>query len=37
MKFLDENISRILFDTNHSNILGNLSPRVTEIKTKINE
>ena len=32
-----ENIGRILFDINHSNILFNPHPREMEIKTKINK
>ena len=36
IKSLEENIGRILFDINHSNIFLNSSPRVVEIKTKIN-
>ena len=37
IKLLEENISRTLFDTNHSSIFFDLSPRVMEIKTKINK
>ena len=37
IKLLEENISRTLFDINHSNIFLNLSPRVMEIKAKINK
>ena len=37
IKVLEENISRTLFDINHSNILFNPPPRVMEIKTKINK
>ena len=34
-KLLEKNISRILFDINHSKILYDPLPRVMEIKTKI--
>ena len=34
IKFLEENINRILDDINQSKILYNLPPRVIEIKTK---
>ena len=37
IKLLKENISRTLFDINSSNIFLDLSPRVIEIKTKINK
>ena len=37
VKPLEENIGRTLFDINHSNIFLNSSPRVLEIKTKINK
>ena len=37
IKFLDENIGRPHFDTNHGKILYDSPPRVTEIKTKINK
>ena len=37
IKLLEENIGRTLFDINHSNIFFDLSPRVIEIKTKINK
>ena len=37
MKFLEENVGRTLFDINHSNIFLDLSPRVMEIKTKVNK
>ena len=37
MKLLDENIGRTLFDINHSKVLFDPSPRVMEIKTKINK
>ena len=37
IKPLEENISRILFDINHSKILYDPPPRVTEVKTKINK
>ena len=35
-KLLEENIGRTLFDINHSKICFDLTPRVMEIKTKIN-
>ena len=34
IKLLEENIGRMLFDKNHSNIFLALSPRVMEIKMK---
>ena len=37
IKFLEENIGRILSDINHSKILYDPPPRVMEIKTKINK
>ena len=37
IKLLEENIGRTLFDINHSNIFLDLSPRVMEMKTKINK
>ena len=37
IKFLEENISRTLYDINHSKILFDPPPRKMEIKTKINE
>ena len=37
IKLLKENISRTLFDINSSNIFLDLSPRVIEIKTKMNK
>ena len=37
IKLLKENIGRTLFDINHSSIFFDLSPRVMEIKTKINK
>ena len=37
IKLLEENIGRTLSDINHSNIFFNLSPRIMEIKTKINK
>ena len=37
IKLLEENIGRTLFDINCSSILLDLSPRVMEIKTKINQ
>ena len=36
-KLLEENIGRTLFDINHSNISLDLSPKVKEIKAKINK
>ena len=35
IKLLEENISRTLFDINHSNILSDSPPRIMTIKTKI--
>ena len=37
VKLLEENIGRTLSDINHSNIIFEPSPRVMEIKTKINK
>ena len=37
IKLLDENIGRTLYDINHSKILFDPRPKVTEIKTKINK
>ena len=37
IKLLEENIGRTLFDINHSKILFDPPPRVTEIKAKINK
>ena len=37
IKLLEENIGRTFFDINHSKIFFNPSPRVMEIKTKINK
>ena len=37
LKLLEENIGRALSDINHSNIFLNSSPRVMEIKPKINK
>ena len=37
VKFLEENIGRILHDINHSKILFDPLPREMEIKTKINK
>ena len=37
IKFLEENIGRTLSDINHSNICSDPSPRIMEIKTKINK
>ena len=37
IKLLEENIGKILSDVNHSKILYDPSPRVMEIKTKINK
>ena len=37
MKLLEENMSRTLFDINHSNIFLDLSSKAKEIKAKINK
>ena len=37
IKLLEENIGRTLSDINNSNIFSDLSPRVMEIKSKINK
>ena len=37
IKLLEENIGRTLYDTNHSKICFDPSPRVMEIKAKINK
>ena len=37
LKFLEEKIGSTLLDINHSKILYDPSPRVTEIKAKINK
>ena len=37
IKLLEENIGKTLFDINYSKIFFDLSPRVMEIKTKINK
>ena len=37
IKLLVENVGRILFDINHGNIFCDLSPRVMNIKPKINK
>ena len=37
IKLLEKNIGRTLSDINHSNIFFNPSPRIMEIKTKINK
>ena len=37
IKLLEENISRTLYDINHGKIFYGPSPRVMEIKTKINK
>ena len=37
IKLLEENIDRTLSDINHSNIFFDPSPRIMEIKTKINK
>ena len=37
IKLLEENIGNTLFDINHSKIVFDPPPRVTEIKTKINK
>ena len=34
---LEENIGRTLFDIKHSNVLGNPSPKVKEVKAKMNK
>ena len=37
IKLLEKNISRMLFDINHSNILFDPPPRIKTIKTQINQ
>ena len=37
LKLLEENTGRMLSDMNHGNIFLNPSPRIMEIKTKINK
>ena len=37
IKILEENISKTLFDINHSRILYDPPPRILEIKAKINK
>ena len=37
LKLLEENVSRTLYDINHSRILFDPAPREMEIKTKINK
>ena len=37
IKVLEENVGRMLFDVNHSNILFDPPPRMMTIKTKINQ
>ena len=37
IKLLEENIGRTLFNINHDTIFLDLSPRIMEIKTKINK
>ena len=37
IKLLEENIGRTVFDINHSKIFFNPSPRIMEIKVKINK
>jgi len=37
IKFLEKNISRMLFDINHSNILFDPPPRIMTIKTQISQ
>ena len=37
IKLLEENIGRMLFDRNHSNILFYPPPRIMKIKTQINQ
>ena len=37
IKLLEKNVGRTPFDINHSNIFFTLSPRIMEVKTKINK
>ena len=37
MKLLEENIGKTLYDINHSKVIHDPPPRVTEIKAKINK
>ena len=37
IKFLEKNISRIVYDINHSMIFHDLPPKIMEIKPKINK
>ena len=37
IKLLEDNLGRPLYDINHSNIILNPSPRIVEIKAKINK
>ena len=37
IKLLEKNIGRTLFDINHSNIFGGPSPKVKDIKAKVNK
>ena len=37
IKLLEENIGRILFDINHSNVLFAPPPRIMTVKTQINQ
>ena len=37
IKLIEENIGRMLFDMNHSNILFDPPPRIMNIKTQTNE
>ena len=37
IKLLEENIGKTLSDTNHSRILSDSTPRILEIKAKINK
>ena len=37
IKFLEENMGRMLFNINHSSILFDPPPRIRSIKTKINQ
>ena len=37
MKFLEESIGRMLSNMNHRDMFFNQSPRIMEIKTKINK
>ena len=37
IKLLEENILRMLFDINHSNVLFDPPPRIRTIKTEVNQ